>query len=174
MDIDYKTAKPVIAPNAYIAPNATVLGNVTLGEECTILFGAVLRGDVGEGIKLGDCTNVQDNAVIHSQTTLGSHVTVGHGAIVHGCTVGDGSLIGMGAILLDRARIGKNCLIGAGALVTGTADIPDGMLVLGSPARAIRPLSDEEIEKMHGDIDHYVIAGRQMAEAGLLLTGRAN
>ena len=129
----------------FVAANATVLGDVTLGRGVNIWYGAVLRADEGALI-LGENSNVQDNAVLHcdpgGQVVLGKNVTVGHGAILHGCTVGDETLIGMGAIVLNGARIGSHCLIGAGALVTQSTVIPDGMMALGSPARVKSPLRE--------------------------------
>lgn len=161
-----------IASSAKVAKNAVVLGDVTLGEDCVVLYNATLRGDVGGKIIVGDRTNIQELACVHvpynGDAIIGSDVTVGHGAILHGCTVGDGTLIGMGAIVLDGAKVGKNCLVGAGALVTGTADIPDGMLAIGSPARAVRPLTDEEIAELAVNIEEYVRIGNELEEQGLL------
>ena len=117
----------------YIAKNATVVGDVVLGEEVNIWYGAVLRGDSGR-ITVGDGTNIQDNCVLHEETKIGKNCTVGHGAIVHGCTVGDNCLIGMGAILLNGAVLGDNCIVAAGAVVTGKTDAPAGSLLMGSPA----------------------------------------
>ena len=129
----------------WIAPNATVVGDVELHDHVNIWYGAVLRGDSGK-ITLGENTNVQDNCVIHEKTTLGKNCTVGHGAIVHGCTAGDNCTIGMGAIVLTGAVLGDNCMVGAGAVVTGKTQAPAGSLLLGSPAKIIRPLRQEEIE----------------------------
>lgn len=148
MSVDFK---PVVPPRStMIFPHATVIGDVTLGENCSVWFGAVLRADENQ-IRIGDDTNIQDNAVIHTNpntpTILGNGVTVGHGAILHSCTVGDNSLIGMGAIVLDGAVIGKNCIVGAGALVTGRTVIPDSSMVLGSPAKVKRALTHEEVEQ---------------------------
>lgn len=161
-------AVPAISPTAYIAKSAIVLGNVIIGDECSVWFNATLRGDMGGKIILGDRTNVQELACIHvplnDDTVVGSDVSIGHGAILHGCTVGDGTLIGMGAIVLDGARIGSRCLVGAGALVTGTADIPDGMLVVGSPARAVRPLREDELESLRVNSAEYVKAARDLRE----------
>ena len=149
---------PVIHPNAYIAPNATVVGDVHIGAGSSVFFGSVLRGD-REPITIGEDTNIQDNCVLHQEygcpTTVGSRVTVGHGAILHGCTIGDETLIGMGAIVLNGARIGRNCLIGAGALVTQNAVIPDGSMVIGSPARVKRPLTPEEMDGIRQSAADY-------------------
>ena len=129
--------------NYYIAPGARVIGNVTLAEEAGIWFNAVLRGD-NEPIVIGPGSNVQDGCVLHTDPgfplTLGAGVTVGHSAILHGCTIGDGTLIGMGAVVLNGAKIGKGCLIGANALVTEGREIPDHSMALGQPARVIRPV----------------------------------
>lgn len=139
---------PVIHPNAYIAPNATVVGDVHIGAGSSVFFGSVLRGD-REPIAIGEDTNIQDNCVLHQEygcpTTVGSRVTVGHGAILHGCTIGDETLIGMGAILLNGAVVGRHCIVGAGALVTQNTIIPDGSLVYGSPAKVKGQLDEAAI-----------------------------
>ena len=143
--------------DAVILPGAAVVGNVSFGPGCSVWFNAVLRGD-GRPIVLGEGCNVQDCAVLHSEkhaTVLGDWVSVGHGAIVHGAVVGDNTIVGMGATLLDFARIGKNCMVGAGAVVTGKLDAPDGSLVLGSPARVVRPLTEEEIAGLRKNAEHY-------------------
>lgn len=144
--------------NVVILPGAMVVGDVTFGPGCSVWFNAVLRGD-GEPITIGAGTNIQDGAILHSDvfpTTLGEYVTVGHGAIVHGCTVGDNTLIGMGATLLNGSKIGKNCIVGAGALVTGKMDAPDGSMVLGSPARVVRPLTQSELAGLRPSAEHYM------------------
>ena len=119
--------------------------HVILGRGVNIWFNAVLRGDEGD-IVVGEDTNIQDGAVLHVGSVVGRGCTLGHGAIVHGCTIGDNTLIGMGAIVLNGAKIGSNCIVGAGALVTGKLDAPDGSMILGSPAKVVRPLTEEEIE----------------------------
>lgn len=139
----------------YIAPNATVVGDVILEEDVNIWYGAVLRGDVGQ-IRIGRGTNIQDNCVIHDSTTLGAGCTVGHGAIVHGCTVGDHCLIGMGAIVLNGAVLGDHCLVGAGAVVTGKTNAPAGSLLLGSPAKVVRQLSAQQMAELERDASEYV------------------
>ena len=118
-------------------------------------YNAVLRGDDG-AIVVGEDTNIQDCAVLHEKTTVGRGCTIGHGAIVHGCTVGDNTLIGMGAVVLNGAKIGNNCIVGAGALVTGKMDAPDGSMILGSPAKVVRPLTPEEIERNRRSARHYL------------------
>ena len=153
----------------YVAPTAVVSGDVTLGARCSIWHGAVLRGDEGP-IALGARTNIQDNAVVHVSAghpvTLGEGVTVGHGAIVHGCEVGDNTLIGMGAIVMDGARVGNNCIVGAGTLVTQGAVIPDGRVVFGSPARVIRRMGADDVAANKRNADIYVrLAGDALESA---------
>lgn len=139
----------------YIAKNATVVGDVVLGNEVNIWYGAVLRGDSGR-ITVGDGTNIQDNCVLHEETKIGKNCTVGHGAIVHGCTVGDNCLIGMGAILLNGAVLGDNCIVAAGAVVTGKTDAPAGSLLIGSPAKVVRELTPEQIAENTKSAEHYI------------------
>lgn len=155
--MDLKTLRQT-DEDVVILPGAAVTGDVTFGPDCSVWFNAVIRGD-GKPITLGRGCNVQDCAVLHSDvfpTVLGEYVTVGHGAIVHGCTVGDNTVIGMGAILLNGAKIGKNCMVGAGAVVTGKTDAPDGSLLVGNPAKVVRPLTDEEISGLRENGSHYV------------------
>ena len=143
-----------------LAEGARVSGDVTLGREVNIWYNAVLRGDDG-AIVVGEGTNIQDCAVLHEETTVGRGCTIGHGAIVHGCTVGDNTLVGMGAIILNGARVGSNCIVGAGALVTGKMDAPDGMMILGSPAKVVRPLKEAEIESNRASAQGYLEAARR-------------
>jgi len=138
----------------YIAPNATVVGDVLLGDHVSIWYGAVLRGDSGK-ITVGDATNIQDNCVLHEAVTLGAGCSVGHGAILHGCTIGDNCVIGMGAIVLDGAVIGENCLVGAGALVTGKMNAPAGSLLLGNPATVVKALTPEQLDYIRKDAENY-------------------
>jgi carbonic anhydrase/acetyltransferase-like protein (isoleucine patch superfamily) len=142
---------PVVSPSAYIAPNANVVGKVILAENSTVWFAATLRGD-NEVISIGANSNVQDSAVLHTDPgfplSIGSHVSIGHQAVMHGCTVGDGSLIGIQSIVLNGAVIGKGCLVGAGALITERKTFPDGSLIIGSPAKAVRELTAEERENL--------------------------
>ena len=128
-----------------ICEGARVSGDVTLGRGVNIWYNAVLRGDDG-AITVGEDTNIQDCAVLHEETAVGRGCTIGHGAVVHGCTVGDNVLIGMGAVVLNGARIGDDCIVGAGALVTGKMDAPAGSMILGSPGKVVRPLTEAEIE----------------------------
>ncbi len=139
----------------YIAPTAVVTGEVNLGENVNIWYGAVLRGDSG-AITIGDHTNIQDNCVLHEETTIGSCCTVGHSAIVHGCTVGDNCVIGMGSIVLNGAILGDGCLVGAGAVVTGKTNAPTGSVLLGSPAKIVKTLTPEQIEGQRRGAMHYV------------------
>ncbi len=141
-----------------VFPGAVVVGDVTLGEDCSVWYNAVIRGDEAP-IVIGDGSNVQDNAVLHVSEghplTVGRDVTVGHGAILHSCSVGDNTLIGMGAIVLDDAVIGSNCVVAAGALVTGRTVIPDGSMVMGSPAKVKRALTAQEIEGIRQNAQVY-------------------
>ncbi len=170
--MNYHIAK--IDPTANIAPNATIIGDVEIGADCTIFFNATLRGDNGR-IVIGRGSNVQENSCVHVSndfdTIIGENVTIGHGAIVHGCTIGDGTLVGMGAIVIDGARVGRNCLIGAGALVTGSANVPDGMLVIGSPAKAVRALTEEEVAGNAAAAAEYIEVGNDLVENGFMRKG---
>lgn len=139
----------------YIAPNATVVGETSLAPGVNIWYGAVLRGDSG-CIGLGEGTNVQDNCVIHEKTSVGAWCTVGHGAILHGCTLKDGCLVGMGAILLDGAVLEEGCMVGAGALVTGKIHAEPGSLLLGNPAKVIKQLTPQQIQANRQNAQHYV------------------
>ncbi len=138
----------------YIAPNATVTGDVTLGDRVSIWYGAVLRGDMG-AISIGDGSNVQDNCVLHEAVTVGKGCSIGHGAILHGCTVGNDCVIGMGAILLNGAVLEDHCLVGAGAVVTGKMHAPAGSLILGNPATVVKPLAQAQIDYIHQDAKVY-------------------
>ena len=139
----------------YIAPGAVVVGDVQLDHNVSIWYNAVLRGDRG-AIIVGEGTNIQDNCVIHDNTIIGKNCTIGHTAIVHGCTIGDDSMVGMGAIVLSGAKIGKNCLIGAGAVVTGKMDAPDGSMILGSPAKVVKEVSPAMIAEIEKDAQLYI------------------
>lgn len=160
MIIPFIDKHPQYDESNYVAPSADVIGDVVLGQNASIWFNATVRGDVN-WIRIGANSNVQDNAVIHvthgtAPTLIGEYVTVGHGAIVHGCTLEDNVLVGMGAVILDQAVIGKDSIVGAKALVTGRTVIPPRSLVMGSPARVVRELSDEEVEKIRAYADHYL------------------
>ena len=147
----------------YLAPNATVVGDVQLGNDVSIWYGAVLRGDSG-AITVGDNTNIQDNCVLHEKVTLGKGCSVGHGAILHGCAIGDNCVIGMGAIVLDGAVIGDNCLIGAGALVTGKMNAPAGSLILGNPAVVAKPLTQAQLDYIRADAENYKLLATQQLQ----------
>jgi carbonic anhydrase/acetyltransferase-like protein (isoleucine patch superfamily) len=145
------TDSPQVDASAYIAPSACVIGKVILAHQATVWFGATLRGD-NETISIGANSNVQDGAVLHTDPgfplSVGAQVSIGHQAMMHGCTVGDGTLIGIQSIVLNGAVIGKGCLVGAGALITERKVFPDGSLIFGSPAKAIRELTEEERENL--------------------------
>ena len=149
--------------NALITDGAFVTGDVTLARGVSVWYGAVLRGDMGP-ITVGEDTNIQDGAILHEETHVGRGCTIGHGAIVHGCTVGDNTLIGMGATVLNGARIGNDCIVGAGALVTGKLDAPDGSMILGSPAKVVRPLKPEEIAGNRAAMEEYLEAAARYRE----------
>jgi len=161
MIIEYKGKKPNISPTAFIAPTAVLIGDVTVGDEASIWWGAVLRSDQNANpIIIGARTSVQDNCVIHSDTdvpnVIEDDVTIGHGAIVHGQFVGKGSLIGMGSTVLSRTKIGRGCLIGAGAVVPPDMDVPDNMVVVGVPGKVIRPVNAEDRKYMEWLTGYYV------------------
>ena len=144
-------------PDVLICDGAKVSGDVTLGKGVNIWYNAVLRGDEG-AITVGEGTNIQDCAVLHEETRVGAGCTIGHGAIVHGCTVGDNVLVGMGAVILNGAKIGDDCVVGAGALVTGKMDAPAGSMILGSPAKVARPLTEAEIASNRESAEGYLHA----------------
>ncbi len=160
------TPKTPDADRFWVAPGAHVMGKVEIGEDVGIWFGAILRGD-NEWITLGAGTNVQENTVIHTDwgfpATIGKGCTIGHGAIIHGCTIGDNSLIGMRATVLNGARIGKNCLVGANALVTEGKEFPDNSLIVGSPAKAIRTLDEAAVEKLKLSAQNYAANWKRFA-----------
>lgn len=164
---DNKT--PELGEQVFVAETAVIIGDVKVGARSSVWYGVVLRGDVHH-IRIGEAVSVQDNTVVHvtggqHATIVGDRVTVGHSVVLHGCEVGDESLIGMGAILMDRAVIGKHCVVGAGALVTPGTEIPDGHLALGSPARVSRKLTDEELRWISSSSVHYVdLAARYLAQ----------
>ena len=160
---------PDIAESAWVADSAEVIGRVTLAEDVSIWFQAVLRGDT-EQMTIGRGSNIQDGSVLHADygfpLTLGEGVTVGHKVMLHGCSVGDHSLIGIGAVVLNGARIGKHCLVGAGALVTEGKEFPDGSMIIGSPAKAVKELTEAQIEGLKASARHYIDNSRRYS-AGL-------
>lgn len=160
--------EPNISKNVFVAPSADVMGDVILEENSSVWYQTVIRGDCTT-IRIGKGSNIQDGSVVHADpgfpVKIGQGVTVGHGAIIHGCSVGDNSLVGMGAIVLNGATIGKNCIVAAGALVTGGTNIPDGMLAIGSPAKVLRPLREEEIASNRENAEEYMhLAKMHMGE----------
>lgn len=160
---------PQVPDSAWVAPNAQVMGDVVMGEHSSLWYGAVARGDTAT-LTIGANSNVQDGSVLHADRgaplTIGAGVTVGHQAVLHGCTVGDGSLIGIGAVVLNHAHIGRHCLVGAGSLVTEGKVFPDGVMIMGSPAKVVRELTPEQIEGLRQSAAHYV-ANAQRHRRGL-------
>lgn len=155
---------PEIAESAYIADNATIIGKVNIEDNASVWFNVTIRGD-NETITLGENSNIQESSVLHTDMgyplTIGKLVTIGHQVMLHGCTIGDGALIGMQAVILNGAKIGKNCLVGAGALVTEGKEFPDNSLIIGSPAKAVRTLTPEDIARMQAGTHHYVKRAQQ-------------
>lgn len=156
----FRGRSPLIDPTVYVAPTATVIGDVEIGARSSIWFGAVLRGDVFH-IRIGEETSIQDNAVLHVThdrfaTVVGNRVTVGHSVTLHGCTIADRCIIGMGATVLDQVEVGERCIVGAGALLTPGTKVPPGHLVVGTPARIKRPLTADELAWLESSAEHYV------------------
>ncbi len=156
-----KNKTPLIGKNCYLAPGSYLIGDVELGDESSVWFNAVVRGDVCP-IKIGYKTNIQDNAIIHgtfnkANTIIGNQVTIGHSAILHGCQIGDLTLIGMGAIIMDLAKVGSKCIVGAGSLITEGSEFPDGSLILGRPAKLIRPLTEKELQFLPQSAENYML-----------------
>jgi len=155
---------PKMHETAWVADSAQVIGDVALAEGVSVWFGTVIRGD-SESVRIGRNSNIQDASVLHADPgvplDIGEGASIGHQVMLHGCTIGDGSLIGIGAVVLNRARIGKNCLVGAGSLVTEGKEFPDGSMILGSPAKAVRQLSPEQIEGLKMIAHHYVENARR-------------
>ena len=155
---------PVIPASCYIAPEATIIGQVTLGERVTVMAGAVVRGD-NEPVVVGDDSNIQEGCVLHTDpglpTTVGKGVTVGHQVMLHGCTIDDGTLIGVGAVVLNNAVIGKDCLVGAGAVITEGKSFPDRSVIFGSPAKAAREVTEDNVLRLRMSTENYVRRGTQ-------------
>lgn len=168
MLIAYQNTSPRIHASAFIAEGAMIIGDVTIGEKSSIWFNCVLRGDV-DRIEVGARTNIQDGAVVHMDKNypaiIGDDVTIGHGAIIHGCTIEDGAMISMGAIILTGAKIGARGIVGAGAVVREGQEIPAESLVVGIPARIRRDVTAEELERMRHGKDDYVMRGQLMRKA---------
>ena len=158
---------PLVPGSAWVADSAQVMGDVHLGEDASVWFGAVVRGDTAR-ISIGAGTNIQDASVLHADfgqpLVVGERVTVGHQVMLHGCTIGDESLIGIGAVVLNGAKIGKNCLVGAGALVTEGKEFPDGSMIIGAPAKAVRELTPEQIEGLRQSALHYIENARRFKQ----------
>lgn len=175
----YLFEKPKVHDSVFIAKNAIVLGDVEIGEHSSVWYNVVIRGDM-QAIKIGKRTNIQDNAVVHvtyprSGTVIGDNVTVGHSALIHACTVGDGALIGMGAILLDGCKIGENALIAAGALVPPNVVVPPHSKFVGSPGKVVSNISEAELAWVQNNAEHYrlvAFAHRQMFGSQAALAGR--
>jgi len=159
MIYDFEKNVPGVNPDAWVAPNATIIGKVKLEKNSSIWFNAVLRGDI-EPIIIGENSNIQDGSVLHTDPgyplTVGKGVTVGHMVMLHGCQISDDTLIGIGSIILNNAKIGKNCIVGANTLITENKVIPDNSLVVGSPGRVLRKVTDEEIKAILENGKHYV------------------
>ena len=151
--------QPQLGANAWVAPNATVIGDVRLAANASIWWNATLRGD-NDPIHIGENTNIQDGSVLHTDEGvpmhIGANVTVGHLVMLHGCTVGDGSLIGIGSVILNRAVIGKGCIVGANTLIPEGKVFPDRVLIVGSPGKVVRELSDDDVARLKASADHYV------------------
>ncbi|HDR9512163.1 gamma carbonic anhydrase family protein [Burkholderia cepacia] len=162
---------PVCHESSFVADTAAVIGNVSLATNTSVWFGATLRGDT-EPISVGEGSNIQDGAVLHTEAgralTIAASVTVGHQVVLHGCTIGHGSLIGIQAIVLDGAVIGRECLVAAGSVVTADKVFPDRSLILGSPARAVRRLSDDEVKRLHTNITFYATSRRALYRSQLM------
>ncbi len=159
MIYDFEKNIPEVHPDAWVAPNATLIGKVKLEKNSSIWFNAVLRGDI-ELISIGENSNIQDGSVLHTdpgyKLKVGKGVTVGHMVMLHGCQISDDTLIGIGSIILNNAKIGKNCIIGANSLITENKIIPDNSLVVGSPGRVLRKVTEDEIKAIHENAKHYV------------------
>ncbi len=161
--------QPQIHSSAWVADSAQVMGAVTMEANASVWFGATVRGDT-EHITIGEGANIQDGSVLHADhgmpLKVGKHVTVGHMVMLHGCTIGDESLIGIGAVVLNGAKIGRNCLVGAGSLVTEGKEFPDGSMIMGTPAKVVRQLTPEQIEGLRQSARHYIDNARRF-HAGL-------
>jgi len=158
---------PITGPDHFIAPNAIVIGSVVIQRNASIWFNVVVRGD-NDTITIGENANVQDGCILHTDPgiplTIGRDVTVGHKVMLHGCTIGDGSLIGINSVILNRAAVGRHCLIGANALITEGKEIPDGSVVMGSPGKIVRTLEEKEIARLRRSAEIYVANARRYRE----------
>ncbi len=157
--VEYKGKKPQVGQRVFLAEGVRLIGDVKIGDDSSIFYNSVLRGDLSS-IVIGERTNIQDNVTIHLSldqgVVVGNNVTVGHNVVLHACIVEDNALIGMGAIIMDGARIRKNCVVGAGSLVPQGKEYPEGSLIVGSPARVVRALTEEELQRTAAGVAHYV------------------
>lgn len=164
MILKYKNFSPQISDNTFIAPNSTIIGRCIIGENSSLWFNTVIRADVNE-IRIGNNVNIQDGTVLHCDhdyaVSISDDVTIGHRAIIHGCSIGSNCIIGMGSTILDGALIGDNCIIGANSLITSGKQIPGGSLVMGSPAKVIRELTEAEIEGIKASVAGYVSLSKE-------------
>jgi len=164
MIMNFKDKQPNIDPSCFIAPSSDVIGDVVMGPSSSVWFNATVRGD-DSSIHIGKGSNIQDNAVVHVSigvpVSIGDHVTIGHGAIIHSCTIGDGCLIGMGSTILDGAVLAEETLVGAGSLIPPGKTYPERSLVMGSPAKLIRALTENELEEMRENARHYAMASAE-------------
>ncbi|MCF0147141.1 MAG: gamma carbonic anhydrase family protein [Clostridium sp.] len=164
MILDFKGIKPAIDKTCYISDSADIIGDVVIEKNANIWFGTTIRGDMSK-IHIGENTNIQENSVVHvdfdCETNIGKNVTVGHRAIIHGCSIADNVLVGMGSIILNGAKIGKNSIIGAGSLVTQYKEFEEGVLIMGSPAKVVRKLTEEEIAHIEQSAINYVNISRE-------------
>jgi carbonic anhydrase/acetyltransferase-like protein (isoleucine patch superfamily) len=165
--------RPQLGAGAWVADSAQLIGQVELGEDASVWFGAILRGDA-ERLRVGRGSNVQDGSVLHADPgfplILGEHVSIGHQVMLHGCSVGDGTLIGIQAVVLNGAKIGRHCLVGAGALITEGKEFPDGSMILGAPAKVVRQLTAEQVAGLQRIAEHYVENAKRF-RAGLKKIG---
>lgn len=159
---------PTLRPGAWVSDSAQVIGDVELGQGASVWFGAVIRGD-SEVIRIGRNTNIQDLSVLHADLgvplTIGDNVSVGHQAMLHGCTIGDGSLVGIQAVVLNGAKIGRNCIVGAGSVVTENKEFPDRSMIMGTPARAVRTLDDAQVAALSRIVEHYQENARRFGKS---------
>ena len=172
MILPFEEHRPRLAGDVFLAPDAAVIGRVTIGAGSSVWFGAVIRAD-GDAVTIGERSNLQDRAVVHiatdrHPTTIGDDVTVGHGAVLHGCTVGNRVLVGIGAIVLDGARLDDDCMVAAGAVVTPGTHVPSGRLVVGAPARVVRALRSSELDHLRASAANYVALARRYASGAAI------
>lgn len=167
MFLEFRDKKPVVNSESFIAENVVLVGDVTIEKDVNIWYGTVLRGDIN-CIKVGEGSNIQENSTVHVEeryaAIIGKNVTIGHNCVIHGCTIGNNSLIGMGSIILNGAEIGESTLIGAGSMVTGGKKIPSGVLCMGSPAKVVRELTEEEILSLKQSAENYINLSKEYKE----------